>query len=275
MITKPENFWNGWFHDVGIKMDRLNPESFNARPTSEQYREVARYIIDYHFNPEFCPEVDLEEGESMETFIRSLLLGGRIQGREPIPGEIGILRDRLKEEPAYLEELSQPIEAFLNRFGSVIAEYGVRFHEPIMAHGDIKMDNMAVNGGIQILDVAPWVDWRINSKRMDAAFLYADLLVHGEVDEAEAFWGEYDRLYRSRIGIEDMDASEVREAELGIQAIDAISMVYRYLILYRLYKNKANGHGGKEKIQYEANTQEAYKLLNIAVAHLTEMTETS
>lgn len=262
----------GWRHDIGIEMNKLNPESITSQVTSEQYQNIASRIINYHFDAKLCPEVDLEDGETMTTFIRSLLLGGSIQGRDSIPGEVGILRDRLKEDPLYLEKLSSSIGSFLNIFEPTISQFGEKFHEPIMGHGDIKLDNLAlVDGDAQMLDVAPWIDWRINGKRMDAAFLRADLLVHKKVEEAEAYWDQYDQLYRQKIG---EGGYITQPTEQDLQVIDAISMVYRYMILYRLYKNKAmiSQTDSVDRSQYEENTSEARRLLDKEIEKLEAMT---
>ncbi|MBI4973172.1 hypothetical protein HZC27_01020 [Candidatus Roizmanbacteria bacterium] len=268
VIVKEEQSWR---HDIGIEMNRLKPESLTGYPTPEQYRNIARRIIDYHFDSRLCPEVDLEDGETMTTFIRSLLLGGSIQGRDPIPGEVGILRERLKEDPAYLDSLSSSIASFLSKFEPTISRFGKNFHEPIMGHGDIKLDNLAlVDGEPQMLDVAPWTDWRINSKRMDAAFLYADLLVHKRVDEAKAYWDEYNKAYQQKIGGSEYNT---KATEQDLQVIDGISLVYRYMILYRLYKNKAMiSKVPADVLQYVENTDEARRLLDEVMANLKEMT---
>lgn len=268
VIVKEEQ---GWRHDIGIEMNRLKPESLTGHPTPEQYRNIARRIINYHFDSRLCPEVDLEDGETMTTFIRSLLLGGSIQGRDPIPGEVGILRERLKEDSSYLDSLSSSIISFLSKFEPTISRFGKNFHEPIMGHGDIKLDNLAlVDEEPQMLDVAPWTDWRINSRRMDAAFLYADLQVHKRVDEAKAYWDEYNKLYLQKISGREYNT---KATEQDLQVIDVISKVYRYMILYRLYKNKAMISGvAADKLQYEENTDEARRLLDEAMANLKEMT---
>ncbi len=262
-----------WRHDRVISMNKIPQKDFliqrlkqnSATPTDLQ--NIADTVVDYQFVDKLCRPIQFKDGETMTTFLEALLLGGEFQDRL-LPGEISILKSSLGNSPeqAHYHEV---ITDSLRRFSGVIEQRSRQYGEPVLGHGDIKIDNIAVvNDKPVILDIAPWIDWRINDRRMDAAFLYADLMINGQEGLAHAYWSEYDNEYKKRIGFDDLSPEEQQSTQLGINVLDAISLVYRYMILYRLEGKMSHGPDQEKARQYQPLATNAKRLLDDAVASL-------
>lgn len=250
-------------HEEVIMMDRVDQDDFLASRqergdvTSQNLKDIAATIVKYQFANGVCPTADFKENQTMTTFLDTLLLGG-----SGAPGEVGILEKNGFVTAEESVDWRHTIREYIKEKEHIIDARAERFGEPVMGHGDIKSDNIAIDksGVVSIIDIAPWNPWRINDRRMDAMFLWAELMIDGKDDLAQAYWNWYDEFYRESIGIDTLHKTEKIEAEKGIEVIDAISKVYRFMIFYRLASKNGN----------EPRTQSSLRLLKESIENLKE-----
>jgi len=240
---------DGYEHEGVIKLKKLHPEDFLAdkikkgEVRGDDVRAIAAKLVEYQFTPGLCPPVDFDQHETMETFLHTLLLGGK-----GTLGEMGILEHNKFIDTAKSKKWRASIGEFMGRNAPFIQDRSLRFGEPTMGHGDIKLDNIAIdkNGVVSIIDIAPHDPWRINDRRMDALFLWAELMVNGKEDLAQEYWNEYNDLYSKRIQLDTLQGEDRYNAQKGIEVIDALSKVYRYMIFYRM-ASKSNEESRAER----------------------------
>lgn len=201
----------------------LRSESINA----DSFRKLAAQLADFHFNPNVCPT----EAISLVGFLKEKVIGLERQ----LLLEIGT-KSNLKVDPDVVNRWFGIVEKAVAEHADRIDTVAQLLGEPIRGHGDVKSQNIAISerGEVFVLDTAPFRPWQTNTRRMDAAFLYAELMLSGRPDDARCFWECYDEAYRSNVtalgkGYEDGDL--VGET---VALLDKVSQFYRFIIFYRL-----------------------------------------
>lgn len=214
-----------------IQMAIIKKESFlrsmldsGKHIPKQTWVKIAKQMTKFQKKAELCPYEETPYNE----FLTKLL-----------SQEISLLISHFPKNQKTYKKWGATISTALTNNENVLGVYNDVFQEPVIGHGDAKIDNIAIIGnGINIIDPAPIKQWQTNCRRMDAHFLYTDLLLSGKEKEGKLYWTAYKKEWNKLVAKKRKDSGlKKQQLEIVIQTVDKFIELYRLLIFYRLSLN--------------------------------------
>ena len=198
--------------------NQIDLEGPNRLPL-DFFRRLAELVHSYHFNPQLCPSV--ADVDLTNHHLNKVLL--EIEFNRQLVPQAGM---SLPERFTTWEDL---IKAFVSENKGLFETRQRLLGEPHYCLGDIRIENCGIdNGDPFFLDpLAPVQNWRVLDRFIDAILIRADLVTLGKLEEAEAYWNEYLRLYNESIELNLLPKDERQEIENSHRVMERLAYLQR------------------------------------------------